>query len=271
LGFVWDPLTEQWEDAFALLQKFHKREGHCLVPKTRDGEESKLGAWVSKVRLKKAKLSKDQIARLDSLGFVWDPLTEQWEDAFALLQKFHKQEGHCRVPHNLSVDGHKLGAWVNKLRQRKGKLSQNQLARLDSLDFAWDPLTGQWEGAFALLQKFRKQEGHCRVPKTYEVSGYKLGSWVCKQRLKKNQLTRTQVSRLESLNFTWDPLTEQWEEAFALLQKFHEREGHCRIPYNLSVDGFKLGAWISKQRQKKSKMSPDRIAKLMSLGFEWKP
>jgi superfamily II DNA or RNA helicase len=271
LGFVWDPLTEQWEDAFALLQKFHKREGHCVVPQTRDGEESKLGAWVSKVRLKKAKLSKDQIARLDSLGFVWDPLTEQWEDAFALLQKFHKQEGHCRVPHNLSVDGHKLGAWVNKLRQRKGKLSQNQLARLDSLDFAWDPLTGQWEGAFALLQKFRKQEGHCRVPKTYEVSGYKLGSWVCKQRLKKNQLTRTQVSRLESLNFTWDPLTEQWEEAFALLQKFHEREGHCRIPYNLSVDGFKLGAWISKQRQKKSKMSPDRIAKLMSLGFEWKP
>ena len=337
LGFVWDPLTEQWDDAFALLQDFHKREGHCLVPKTRGGEESKLGTWVNKVRLKKAKLSKDQIARLDSLGFVWDPLTEQWEDAFALLQDFHKREGHCRVPKTLEFGGFKLGAWVSKARQRKTRLSKDQVARLDSLGFVWDPLTEQWEDAFALLQDFHKREGNCRVPKTLEFGGFKLGAWVSKARqrktrlskdqvarldslgfvwdplteqwedafallqdfhkreghclvpktrggeesklgtwvskvrLKKAKLSKEQIARLDSLGFVWDPLTEQWEDAFALLQDFHKREGHCRVPYNLEVGGFKLGAWIKKQRQKMSKLSPDRNKKLLSLGFELKP
>ena len=33
LGFSWDPIAEHWEQGFAALQKFQKREGHCRVPK----------------------------------------------------------------------------------------------------------------------------------------------------------------------------------------------------------------------------------------------
>jgi hypothetical protein len=94
---------------------------------------------------------------------------------------------------------------------------------------------------------------------------------VSKARQRKTGLSKDHIARLDSLGFVWDPLTEQWEDAFALLQNFHKREGHCRVPYNLEVDGFKLGAWIKKQRQKMGKLSPDRNKKLLSLGFELKP
>jgi Helicase associated domain len=36
-------------------------------------------------------------ARLDALGFVWDPFTAQWEEGLEHLQAFVKEHGHCSV------------------------------------------------------------------------------------------------------------------------------------------------------------------------------
>ncbi len=75
---------------------------------------------------------------------------------------------------------------------------------------------------------------------------------------------------MNSLGFSWDPLSEQWEQAFAELIKFHKREGHCRVPQSLSVGEINLGAWVSTQRQKKTRLTQNRIKRLNSLGFTWK-
>ena len=269
LGFIWDPIAEQWEQAFAALQKFRKREGHARVPQMHQEEGLKLGMWMNNQRNRKNRLTPEQIKRLNSLGFGWDLRAEQWEQAFAALQKFHKREGHCRVPESHQVEGLKLGLWVAGHRYRKDRLTPDRLKRLNSLGFSWDPFTDQWEQNFAALQKFRKREGHCRVVVGHEVEGLKLGSWVIRQRVQKDKLTPGQIKRLNSLGFNWDPIAEQWEQAFAALQKFHKREGHCRVMARHQVDGLNLRGWVGLQRATKNRLTPDRLKRLNSLGFIW--
>jgi hypothetical protein len=71
LGFSWDRFAEQWEQGFAALQKFQKREGHCRVQIKCKEDGLKLGVWVSSQRGNRERLTRDQLNRLNALGFVW--------------------------------------------------------------------------------------------------------------------------------------------------------------------------------------------------------
>ena len=271
LGFSWNPLTEQWEQHFAALQKFRKREGHCRVPDSHQEDRLKLGQWVRLQRSRKDGLTPDRLERLNTLGFSWDPYAEQWEQNFVALQKFRKREGHCRVERGRKVDGLKLGLWVAGQRSNKHGLTSERLKRLNSLSFSWNLLNEQWEQNFVALQKFRKREGHCRVERGHQVDGLNLSFWVNAQRRKKDSLTPDQIKRLNSLGFNLDPYAEQWEQNFAALQKFRKREGHCRVMIGHEEGGLKLGAWVGNQRHKKESLTPDRLERLNSLGFSWDP
>jgi hypothetical protein len=191
------------------------------------------------------------------------------------LLKFKKREGHCRVVQRFKEDDVQLGTWVSAQRSKKNKLSADQIKRLDALGFSWDIRTDQWEEGYAALLKFKKREGHCRVTQDIYENGLRLGSWLVAQRprMKKGQLTRDQIKRLDALGFSWDPLTDQWEEGFRALQEFKKREGHCRVPAkgNNQVS-LKLGAWVYQQRQKLklNRLSIDHKKRLNALGFVWK-
>ena len=270
LGFIWDPNAELWEKGFIALDKFKNSEGHLRVPRGYEENGLDLGDWVISQRSKKRRLSAEQLMRLNSLGFIWDPHTELWEKGFAALTKFHQREGHCLVPNLQREDGMNLGFWVINRRARKAQLSPDQLKRLNSLDFSWDSIAEQWERAFAALENFQKREGHCRVTARHKEDGLKLGSWVGAQRTKKRQLTLDQINRLNALGFSWDPFAEQWERAFSALQKFHTREGHGRVPASHKEHGLSLGGWVSWQRSNKKRLTPDRLKRLNDLGFVWK-
>ena len=221
-------------------------------------------------RSKKDTLTPDQVKRLGSIGFSWDPFTDQWEEGFAALREFRNREGHCRVVRNKLNDEFGLSAWVAKQRQKKDMLTVDQIKRLDSIGFSWDPHSDQWEEAFAVLREFRNREGHCRVAAAQVIDGLKLGLWVSTQRTNKCQLMRERIERLDSLGFSWDPLNEQWESRYNALVNFKKHEGHCNVAQKYEIDGVKLGSWVSTQRRLKHTLSEDRIRRLNSLGFIWK-
>ena len=272
LGFSWEPMSDQWDEAFTALQQYQKKTGHCKVPKKLKINGINLKSWVTTQRAKVSALSSDQVKRLNSLGFSWDPHAAHWEAAFSELKKFRINEGHARVPYKLTVNGLKLGSWVVLQRARKDQLSLDQIRRLDTLSFSWDPGAEEWELRFAALKDFREREGHCLVPKRVVLNGVKLGQWVHHQRnffREKKWISAERIKKLDSIGFSWDPLAEQWEEAFASLQRFHAREGHCRVPRNLTISSLSLGSWVKSQRLRKNLLTPERIKRLKSLGFTW--
>jgi hypothetical protein len=271
LGFSWDPRTDQWEEHFSALKNFRNREGHCRVPANCVFDGLELGAWTQRQRFKKPKLTQDRLSRLNSLGFSWDPHSELWEIYLAALISFKKREGHWRIPNNHQEDDIKLGAWTANQRHRKDMLSSEQIKRLDSLGFSWDPRTDQWEEHFSALKNFRNREGHCRVPATQTEAGMQLGRWVSKQRLNKDNICPSRIKKLDSLGFSWDPITELWLKGFEALKRQYRRARHCHFAKGELADGIDLGSWASSQRKKRETLTPEQIKKLDSIGFTWNP
>ena len=269
LGFVWDPLTDQWDEGFSKLQQFKEREGNCRVFIKHKEGDYRLGAWAGTQRLTKDTLTPERIERLNALGFVWDVLAEQWEKDFGKLQQFKEREGNCRVPARHKEGDFRLGAWVGKQRSNKDSVTPERIERLNALGFVWDPFTEKWEEGFSKFLQFKEREGHCRVPKGHEEGDFRLGNWVGTQRKTKDTLTLERIKKLDALGFVLDPFTEQWEEGFSKLQQFKEREGHCSVPQGHKEGDFTLGNWVRKQRSKKDTHTPERIERLNALGFVW--
>jgi hypothetical protein len=142
---------------------------------------------------------------LDSLGFSWDPRIEQWAEAFAALQRFRIREGHCRVTPDHVEDGLNLGVWVITQRQKRDRLSAEQICKLASLGFSLNPRDEKWEEAFAALQQFRKREGHFKIPRDHVEAGIRLGNWAANQRVNRSALPPERAKRLNLIGFTWKP------------------------------------------------------------------
>ena len=264
-----EQVGDNWDSWIGRLQAFKAREGHCRVPRSALEGGYRLGQWVSDQRKKSDNLSEERRSRLDALGFVWDPFTQQWEEGFKHLADFKTREGHCRVP-KLFLEGEfTLGNWVTVQRSRSEELTGDRRSRLDALGFVWDPFTQQWEEGFKHLAVFKAREGHCRVPRDTYEGEFRLGNWVKFQRRACDELSEDRRSRLDALGFVWDPLTEQWEEGFKHLAVFKAREGHCRVPAKALDGEFRLGQWVGSQRRAREELTEDRRNRLDAIGFVW--
>merc|ERR1712224_53609 len=141
MGVKWDVLSQQWENMFALLLQYKRRNDRCDVPISHKEDGEPLGKWLSKQRQakKKGKLDPEKEQRLESNGVVWDVLSQQWENMFVLLLQYKQRNDHCDVPYNHKEDGKPLGVWLMTQRQnkKKGKLDSKRLQRLEDLGVVW--------------------------------------------------------------------------------------------------------------------------------------
>ena len=280
-GWMWDPFDAAWEDSYRQLRHYVQTEGHARVPQsytTPDG--LRLGSWVTTQRAKKEKLSAERRNRLESVdGWAWDAVDAAWEESFTQLQQHVKTHGHARVPPSyLTGDGHRLGSWVVTQRARKKQLSSERRTRLEALTgWVWETLETRWDERFTQLQQFVATHGHARVPGSYLTGdGHRLGRWVVKQRVRKEQLSSERRTRLEDLTgWVWDTLETRWDERFTQLQQFVATHGHARVPAkHTTPDGSKLGAWVSNRRarKKEKRLSAEQQERLESLnGWVWDP
>jgi hypothetical protein len=275
-GWSWDPHTEQWDEAFAHLQDFVKKNGSARVArgfKTKNGFN--LGNWVGTQRHTKDLLSAERRNLLESLtGWSWDPHTEQWDEGFTNLQEYVKKNGSARVPASFKTkDGFALGIWVNNQRSRKDSLSVARRDILESLKgWSWDALTDKWSEAFEQLKQYVKQNGSTRVPQRFKTKdGFALGIWVSSQRAKEDSLSVERRNLLESLKgWSWDPHTDRWNEGFANLQEYVKKNGSARVPTAFKTkDGFALGIWVATQRGAKTSLFAERRKLLDSSCKDW--
>ena len=143
IGFRWDPKDAAWDEQLRALAAFARGEGHCNVPST--FRDRSLASWVvsQRVAFKEDALSKDRVAKLEALGFVWDPFAGAWEQKFRELQSFKAKHGHCNVAQN-DAGNPALGKWLHKQRQKKkkGELAVAREKMLNSIGVIWEPKRG---------------------------------------------------------------------------------------------------------------------------------
>ncbi|MCP4607001.1 MAG: hypothetical protein GY847_41895 [Proteobacteria bacterium] len=250
-GWSWDFIGDGWKNAFVLLRRFAKREGHGRVPQKHMEEGFDLGQWVSVQRGRKRKMSTHRVKLLESIkGWTWAPYEDEWNDAFSMLKRFVDREGHALVPNNHLEKDFKLGIWVRSQRIRKKTMSRKHLKTLESLPgWSWNAAEQEWERAFEFLQRFAQREGHARVPQDHVEDGFKLGTWVSGQRLRKETMLQVRIESLESVRgWSWSFHDDLWNKNYDLLIEFSRREEHACVPSKYVEDGVKLGNWIARQR-----------------------
>ena len=131
--------------------------------------------------------------------------TRRWERGFAALSKFRAREGHCCPPRRHVEGNFQLGNWVSVQRYRKEFVPTERKRRLDAIGFVWDWRDYFWEQNFAALLKFKRREGHCRVPSIHREGDLKLGLWATTQRRKRKTMLAKRRARLNKIGFVWNP------------------------------------------------------------------
>ena len=200
----------------------------------------------------------------------WNPVGDEWDEIYLYLVEYVKENDHSRVPasHKL-VNGENLGKWVCRQRTNRNILPPDQIDALDSLKkWSWDPIGDDWKDAFEYLDQFFSSEKHARVPQHHHAEdGFKLGAWVARQRRNIDSLTPEQIKKLESLEgWSWDPGMDDWEEGFSYLEQYVVREGHSRVHAKSLEEGFTLGSWVARQRQKRKNADlPKHQIKIMGI------
>ena len=210
IGFVWKVSQEElWESAFAVLAKYLDDGKHRDIPKTvkyidpLTGKQFLLHGWIRRQRTNKERLSRSQIAKLDSVGFDWDPYASDWEEGFARLKEYLAEKGTTRVPATHSYKGYTLGMWVRVQRREKDKLPADRKVRLEQIQFSWDPFLEDWEEGFNALAAYKVQNGHLDVPRGHQYNGKDLYHWASRQRRRKEKLDPKLVKKLLDLGFAF--------------------------------------------------------------------
>jgi len=206
VGFIWNQLSANWEEGFAHLKAYEEEHKNCIISsrfKTSNGFA--LGNWVG--HQKREKITSEQVRRLDDLGFIWDRLDLQWEEAFSYLKTYKEEHGSCSILQGYRNSyGFALGAWVSNQRTRneKGKLSKERIEKLNSLNFIWDMNLYRWDLAYSYLSDYKAQYGHSSPEARYKsANGFTLGKWVRFQRKNRDILSIDQIKRLDELSFEW--------------------------------------------------------------------
>lgn len=213
-----------------------------------------------------------------------DALTATWDMYYASAKQYYEENGNLEVPARyITEEGYALGSWLNNQKAiRKGtivgKLTEDQIKKLDDIGMIWDSLDYFWEQNFKLAKEYYLTYGNLDIPTNYKSTGGKhLGNWILRQRqlYKSNFLTDEQIKKLDSIGMDWmDRVDRVWENGFIEAKNYSEEYGNLSVPKNYrSNTDFPLGIWIQRQRSlyKNNKISEDRFKRLTDVGMNWNP
>lgn len=197
-----------WDARVSELLDYKAVHGDCDVPNTHEDNPS-LARWVGDQRrsYKRGAMAQHRIDRLNEIGFVWNkdrkaPWKIKWDKRFEELQKYMYKYGQIGVTLNGNVhpQWHALNEWahVQRKRRKEDKLSNDLVARLDSIHFLWDVDDFVWEKHFKLLVQVQTQHKN-----PDDASAFR--KWVSKQRElhRDGVLAPDRVAKLNSVHFHW--------------------------------------------------------------------
>ena len=208
LGFIWNSKDERWMNSFYQTKAYYEKHGCFPTSGNQDKEAVVVSSWIRNQRqlYKKGKLNEKRISFLRSIDIITEPVSaeEKWEIAYQALASYVKENNHFPTASNSkeSEEIYIMYRWMLRQRSAKnaGKLTEERVEKLDSIDFVWSFADELWNQRFDILQEYVKQ--YHRLPSSKaKMCGECIGQWYIKQRKRyeKGCLSPSQRIKLESL------------------------------------------------------------------------
>ena len=128
---------------FNALVEYKKDNGDLLIPRRYMIGNYRLGREVGNVRDGKIRITVDETAILNSIGFVWKvrnmPPKLTFLEAYHLIEAYITQTGKNTIPYGfVTKEGISLGHIASNLRCGKRKLNTEQRQMLTTIGFTFD-------------------------------------------------------------------------------------------------------------------------------------
>ena len=209
-------------------------------------------------------------------------LSSSWEHYFSEASIYYAEHGDLNVPKRYTTPGGlSLGVWlITQRRVREGliqgDLTQQQIARLDSIGMVWGNRKEiAWQHGFEAAKKYHDTYGDLLVAGKYvDPEGYPLGQWILKTRQQKLNgcLKEERIAQLDEIGMVWSIFDAKWEKAYALAAAYYEENGNLNIPRSyVTAAGERLGVWLANQQWSypKGKLTEEQIERLNRIGMYW--
>lgn len=169
VGFAFDNDDELWERNYQEAKTYYEANGTLV------GAPNK--AWIARQRnIKNNKiegaLTPERIRKLELLNIDWDPTGtrgKEWEASFKSLKEYKEKNG-C-----FPKEG-KLHDWYLNQRFHKYRLSEEKIAKLDSIGMIWPEKkyntefsTAKWEKTYTQLCTYMSENGSCYRPRKMRI------------------------------------------------------------------------------------------------------
>ncbi|MEU0786822.1 Helicase associated domain protein [Streptomyces sp. NPDC006173] len=202
------------------------------------------------------------------------PATGSWHEGLAAATRYHHIHHHLDVPHAFhdSAD-FALGEWIGnqRLRHLADRLPGEHADALDAIGMLWSTPDHTFTRILDHARSYAEAHGHLAAPATATQGGHPVGAWLAEYRKKDNAhtLTEKQAAQLTSLDPWWNPVWPlTWRRAYAAAKTHMTAGGSPDIPNSFTTpDGFKLGQWLSRQRNGFASLHPEQAQLLIDIGI----
>ena len=209
-------------------------------------------------------------------------LSSSWDYYFSEASIYYAEHGSLNIPKRYTTPaGLSLGVWLVTQRrvregQIQGNLTEQQIARLDSIGMVWGNRKEiAWQHGFEVAKKYHDTYGNLMVARKYvDPDGYPLGQWILKTRQQKlnGRLKEERIAQLDEIGMVWSVFDAKWEKAYALAAAYYEENGNLNIPRSYVTEaGERLGQWVASQQwaYPKGKLTDEQVERLNRIGMYW--
>lgn len=286
--------TKTWDERLKELKEYYETYNSKQVNSAID---LALYSWERRQRqtYAKGKLEKEQIERLNEIGFDWTfqrvrETKEKWEIRFGLFKNYWKSNPTLEIPVD-HEDYEMLKAFVKDLKYNYGRnrIDDSKLNQLKEIGFEFNLLPTseekekQWDAFYERLKQLKAIKGDLLIPKSDEYAD--MPPWIKAQRRGKmlGSLSEEKMKQLDEIGFPWtgkiqankvsqeDILSNEkrWNESYSQLKSYFLEHNTCLVPFTEDFNSLRL--WIITQRRsgKKNKLTAERRKLLDEINFPW--
>ena len=281
-------LSATWDYMYDEAKRYYLEHGNLTIPRSYSEHfGTSLASWLTTQRRIRAglvdgELSEHHIKLLDEIGMRWESLDDiSWNKHFFAYKNYIEAGNPINVPSNAVYDGIELGKWLARIRVyhnsgiRSDYFTPEREKMLEDVGIIWDNIDYLWESNYKAAFDYYTEHGDLEVPKGHIQNGVKLYNWLAdlRKNYRNSKLTEEQISRLNAIGMRWQTRKDiVFDKGFEEAEKYSKEHGKADAPLNyVTSDGYKLGVFLSKCREKyaKGKLSEEQIKQLNSINMVW--